>query len=481
MDSTTMNKNIFDALFFDEESNIKKINYDSSEAKNNEFLASDEEDEEKTHQDKVAKPTKTKTVGTDYPVPSPLNAGLLFLLLVVVRYIGIRHPDVLLLVTDVVILNQLMVFLGRLLVDPRFAHLIKDRKIHNSNRNKSYGRVEEVIDEREVVFNHISEKNVAKSLDYTNSCHTYRCNDHKTHKRIPGSQYNFPHSDENVGEYYNHSGVKRQNIPSPIEKTCNIPESKSSEKKNEQSVKENKYTAIPSPSPVPARSKKSTWDGKESPSEEGMRLLVNKARAKINKPPIRSPKSSSWDRSSRTPPPSPVIEQNGKTSDDWETCASGQQESDNYSDGKKEAQREYCEKKTDLPVCFQIRTCVNEDKAEPKPFIENVKILFEEELKKRVALELVDAISEIESLKHSLSTEKEKFTRYKAKFNKQKKENIKLQQKVNDNKTFMDMERTQLVHHIRVPTCGDSGGVTQDGYLCQRNSWLDWRGRCKDH
>ena len=166
---------------------------------------------------------------------------------------------------------------------------------------------------------------------------------------------------------------------------------------------------------------------------------------------------------------------------------------------------------------------IQEEEAEPEPFAASVKGLFEGELKKRVALALVEALAEknadieslkhslstekdkfarheakfnkqnadIESLKHSLSTEKEKFARHEAKFNKQNAETIKLRQKVNDNKTsiaryrntiaYMDMERTRVVHSIRAPTCGDSGGVTQDGYPCQRTSWLDWQGRCRDH
>ena len=33
----------------------------------------------------------------------------------------------------------------------------------------------------------------------------------------------------------------------------------------------------------------------------------------------------------------------------------------------------------------------------------------------------------------------------------------------------------------RPRTCGDSGGITADGYPCERIYFLDISGRCKDH
>lgn len=119
-------------------------------------------------------------------------------------------------------------------------------------------------------------------------------NDRNTRKRIPDSQCKFRHSDETVAEYYKRSGVKCPDLPPTSEKTRKIPGSKPSS--------EEKYIAVPHPRPTPTLSKskrKSRWDekpeespAKESPSEEGMHLMVNQARHLIGKHPIRSPTAS---------------------------------------------------------------------------------------------------------------------------------------------------------------------------------------------
>jgi predicted amino acid-binding ACT domain protein len=47
----------------------------------------------------------------------------------------------------------------------------------------------------------------------------------------------------------------------------------------------------------------------------------------------------------------------------------------------------------------------------------------------------------------------------------------------------MGIERVKMMMEARQrePTCGDSGGITSSGYLCQRSCFLDSNGRCKDH
>ena len=323
MASTTINKNIFNALSIKEEPNIKQVNSDASEANNKEFITADgftvvEKTQKKTTTKKVL-PKTVKTVGNDTPAPSPLKISLA------------DFPA------------------------PSSAPLTKEQKqkIYDSNlkqSNKSERLVEEVVDERTAAFNHMADKDkVAKSLTRTKACHNVarnketgefgvcwrkvctfahssaefqppQCsfdrtcrfkhgrNDRKTRKRIPGSQCKFRHSDETIEEYYNRSGVKQPDLPPTSEKTYKIAGSKPSEQKKEQkkeqSVKVKKYTAIPPPSSVPtrrlSRSKKSRWDEKpekESPSEEN---VVNQVLTKIDKPPIRTSKRRPYDSESES-------------------------------------------------------------------------------------------------------------------------------------------------------------------------------------
>lgn len=45
----------------------------------------------------------------------------------------------------------------------------------------------------------------------------------------------------------------------------------------------------------------------------------------------------------------------------------------------------------------------------------------------------------------------------------------------------VDMERTIIRTRVRGRTCGDNGGVCQDGTRCARSTYLDSSGRCRDH
>jgi len=128
---------------------------------------------------------------------------------------------------------------------------------------------------------------------------------------------------------------------------------------------------------------------------------------------------------------------------------------------------------------------------EPVPFITGMEKLIEDEVKRRAGAALDENMVEIDVLKQRLSAETEKRRGHEAKFNEQNAEIIRLRRQVNDKNTAiaryrntvasMDMERTRVVHRVRAPTCGDSGGVTAYGSACQRNSWLNSAGRCKDH
>ena len=44
-----------------------------------------------------------------------------------------------------------------------------------------------------------------------------------------------------------------------------------------------------------------------------------------------------------------------------------------------------------------------------------------------------------------------------------------------------DMERTIIRTRVRGPTCGDNGGVCQNGTPCSRSIHPNSRGRCRDH
>ena len=138
-----------------------------------------------------------------------------------------------------------------------------------------------------------------------------------------------------------------------------------------------------------------------------------------------------------------------------------------------------------------FRSDDDEKDAEPVPFITGMDNLIEAEVKRRAEAALDENMVEIDVLKQRLSEEKEKLRRHEAKFSEQNAEMIQLRRKV-DTKNMaiaryrkavasMDMERTRVVHRVRAPTCGDSGGVTHNGYACQRNSFLNSAGRCKDH